>query len=60
MLCITKQNVGAILDRPPKIKDFRISRREITVFRLTATDFAKENLRATRGRPCDMDTLRTA
>ena len=44
--------VGAILDRPPKIFDFRIFHREIVdIFALRRTDFATQNLRATEGRP---------
>ena len=39
--------VGAILDRPPKIFDFRIFQREIIdIFALRRTDFAIQNLRA--------------
>ena len=45
-------NVGAILDRPPKIFDFRIFQREIMdIFALRRIDFAMQNLRATKGRP---------
>jgi hypothetical protein len=46
--------VGATRGHPPKNFVFRISRREITLFfRLAATDFALQNLRATKGRPYD-------
>ncbi|MBQ4550632.1 MAG: hypothetical protein IJA49_06035 [Oscillospiraceae bacterium] len=49
---IEKWSVGAIIDRPPKIFDFRIFQREIPdIFALRRTDFAKQNLRATNGRP---------
>ena len=45
---------GATLGRPPKNIVFRISRREIALFfRLASTDFALQNLRATKGRPYD-------
>ena len=45
-------NVGAILDRPPKILDFRMFQREIVdIFALRRTAFASQKLRATKGRP---------
>ena len=51
--CFFVNTVGATRGRPPKKKVFRISRREITFFRLAATYFALQNLRATKGRPYD-------
>ena len=51
--CFFVNTVGATLGRPPKNKVFRISRREITFFRLAATYFALQNMRATKGRPYD-------
>ena len=48
----SQSSVGAIIDRPPKIFDFRIFQREIMdIFALWRTDFASLNLRATNGRP---------
>jgi len=44
-------NVGTINDRPPKIKNYRISRREITVFALRRQIFFWQNLRAIKDRP---------
>ena len=35
--------VGAIFDRPPKNTVFRISQREISLFRLAATDFRRKS-----------------
>ena len=46
-------NVGAINDRPPKIKDFRISRREIIVVALQRQILLGQNLRAIIERPYD-------
>ena len=43
--------VGATLGRPPKNVVFWMFRRDITFFRLAATDFPMENPRATKGRP---------
>ena len=43
--CVENIPVGAIIDRPPKIFDFRISRREITVFSPYGDGFCSGKIR---------------
>jgi hypothetical protein len=49
--CALITSVGASIARPPKIKEFRILKGVMDGFRLTAIDFAEQNLRTSDARP---------